>query len=122
MTTIKPLPITNNDFAQYYFYIVLFLHCIISLKPFFKISNYREIEVPTFNMECQTLKKELIKRNKLSPSNSGILVTSSLSVRAATAHTNGLSTNVPKRLTFLPLAFPTINASVTVSARSTSPE
>ena len=45
-----------------------------------------------------------------------------LSTHPATAHTRGDSTNVPKSWTFLPFAFPTIKASVTVRAISTSPK
>ena len=55
------------------------------------------------------------------PNRSATVTTSSLSVLAATAHTRGLSTNVPWSLTFLPFDFATMNASVTVRARSISP-
>ena len=46
----------------------------------------------------------------------------SVDVDVDTAHTRGLSTNVPNSWTFLPFALPTMNASVTVIARSTSPK
>ena len=88
-------------------------------------ASIRNVQALKYHANAQEQSPEFwsrLWRDIKSPSKSGMVETSFLSAFPATAQTRGLSTKVPAMQTFLPLLLPTMKASVTVRAISTSPE